>query len=46
VESEVEGEIERAEAEALESRRLHMPEPGSALVGVYAGHTASERSTE
>jgi len=44
VESEVEGEIERAEREALESRRAHMPQPESALVGVYADHTASHRS--
>ena len=44
VESEVEGEIERAEAEALESRRAHMPQPESALVGVYADHTVSHRS--
>ena len=36
VESEVEAEIERAEAEALESRQLRMPRPESALVGVYA----------
>jgi pyruvate dehydrogenase E1 component alpha subunit/2-oxoisovalerate dehydrogenase E1 component alpha subunit len=44
VELEVEREIERAEAEALESRRLHMPHPESALVGVYADHMASHRS--
>ena len=37
IESEVEAEIERAEVEALESRKLHMPRPESALVGVYAG---------
>ena len=36
IEREVEAEIERAEGEALESRKLRMPEPGSALVGVYA----------
>ena len=36
IETEVEAEIERAEAEAMESRRLHMPPPESALVGVYA----------
>jgi pyruvate dehydrogenase E1 component alpha subunit/2-oxoisovalerate dehydrogenase E1 component alpha subunit len=44
VETEVESEIERAEAEALESRRAHMPQPESALVGVYADHTVSHRS--
>ena len=36
IEADVEAEIERAEAEALESRRLHMPAPESALIGVYA----------
>jgi TPP-dependent pyruvate/acetoin dehydrogenase alpha subunit len=36
VEAEVEAEIERAEGEALESRKLRMPDPESALVGVYA----------
>jgi TPP-dependent pyruvate/acetoin dehydrogenase alpha subunit len=36
IEIEVDGEIERAEAEAMESRRSHMPAPDSALVGVYA----------
>src|SRR5687768_6030415 len=33
IELEVEGEIERAESAAMESRRLHMPMPESALVG-------------
>jgi TPP-dependent pyruvate/acetoin dehydrogenase alpha subunit len=36
IEVEVEGEIERAEGEALESRKTQMPAPESALVGVYA----------
>ena len=36
IEAEVEAEIERAESEALESRRLRMPQPESALAGVYA----------
>ena len=36
IEADVEAEIERAEAEALESRKLHMPAPESALIGVYA----------
>ena len=36
IEAEVEAEIEHAEAEAMESRRNHMPAPESALVGVYA----------
>lgn len=36
IELKVEREIERAEAEAMESRRQHMPAPESALVGVYA----------
>ena len=36
IETDVEAEIERAEAHALESRRHHMPAPESALVGVYA----------
>ena len=36
IEQDVETEIERAEAEAMESRRQHMPAPESALVGVYA----------
>jgi pyruvate dehydrogenase E1 component alpha subunit/2-oxoisovalerate dehydrogenase E1 component alpha subunit len=40
IESEVEAEIERAESEALESRKLHMPQPESALVGVYAESAA------
>ena len=36
IEQDVEEEIGRAEAEAMESRRHHMPAPESALVGVYA----------
>jgi TPP-dependent pyruvate/acetoin dehydrogenase alpha subunit len=36
IEQDVEEEIGRAEAEAMESRRQHMPAPESALVGVYA----------
>ena len=36
IEAEVEAEIGQAEAAALESRRLHMPAPESALDGVYA----------
>lgn len=44
VEAEVEGEIEQAEAEAMESRRTRMPPPESALVGVYAGTTSPEGS--
>ncbi len=44
VEGEVEGEIERAEAEAMESRRHRMPQPESALVGVYADHDAPHGS--
>jgi pyruvate dehydrogenase E1 component alpha subunit/2-oxoisovalerate dehydrogenase E1 component alpha subunit len=37
VEREVEEEIESAERDAMESRRLRMPQPESALNGVYAG---------
>ena len=44
IEAEVEAEIERAEADALESRRQHMPAAESALVGVYADDTESGRN--
>ena len=44
VESDVEGEIERAEGEALESRRLRMPAPESALLGVYAEPAGNGRA--
>lgn len=36
IERTIEGEVEAAEAEALESRRAHMPAGDSALAGVYA----------
>ncbi len=45
IEGEVEGEIEQAEAAAMESRRDHMPRPESALAGVYAGEQTSNRSS-
>jgi TPP-dependent pyruvate/acetoin dehydrogenase alpha subunit len=45
IEADVEAEIERAEAEALESRRQHMPRPESALVGVYADDANIDRRT-
>ena len=42
-EAEVASEVERAETEALESRRQNMPEGESAVVGVYSGERG-ERS--
>lgn len=42
-EAEVASEVERAEAEALESRRQNMPVGESAVVGVYSGERG-ERS--
>ena len=39
LERDVEREVERAEAEALESRQHHMPPPESAVEGVYAHGT-------
>ncbi len=36
IETEVADEIASAEAEALESRASNMPEPESAVIGVYA----------
>jgi TPP-dependent pyruvate/acetoin dehydrogenase alpha subunit len=41
IEAEVDAEIERAEMDALESRRHQMPAPESALVGVYADRRES-----
>ena len=42
IEAEVEAEIERAEAEALESRQSRMPAPQSAITDIYA---SDERSS-
>jgi pyruvate dehydrogenase E1 component alpha subunit/2-oxoisovalerate dehydrogenase E1 component alpha subunit len=42
IEAEVEAEVERAQAEALESRSHNMPAGESALVGVYANQTGAE----
>ena len=41
IEAEVEREIERAESEAMESRRERMPRPESALDDVYAANGAA-----
>ncbi|HET7563706.1 MAG TPA: thiamine pyrophosphate-dependent dehydrogenase E1 component subunit alpha [Gemmatimonadaceae bacterium] len=45
IEAEVEQEVERAEAEALESRHERMPPPASAVDGVYADASGTPRTS-